>query len=325
MPIKKIFFPIVIILTLFLTSWHIEGHAQINRLRRKLDEKIDRKIEQKAEELADRILDKALEGDSTDMSNRSDDSTRFDRLRNMPFGEADYDATIEPQDGDQIYEVEPNEFTGSLTITTESFKKNGKPQDGSPFVMEMSIIAYQFAMETPTEDKSNETSVTVFDSRTRKIATKIDGKEGKQAIIIKIPSTAFDVEDEDMANGDYTIKATGATKTVEGYLCKEYRYDSDDYEGLVWIAEDFPINYAKLFGTVTFNNSKNGNSQTYENIFPSDGAPIESYSTNKKTGEKSSWKISNIREGQVNEELFSLKGYPARDMSKFSDMLKGKN
>ncbi|MEL6135478.1 MAG: DUF4412 domain-containing protein, partial [Bacteroidota bacterium] len=130
--------------------------------------------------------------------------------------------------------------------------------------------------------------------------------------------TLDDDEASDEPQGE--VSATGRTNMIEGYRCKEYKYEDKETIGYTWMAEDFPLNYGELFGFVNFSNTKNGNSGNYSDVYDMTGSPLESISTNKKTGEKFVWKMRNIQIGVVDKDLFSLEGYEAMDMSRFSDL-----
>ncbi|MEL6696164.1 MAG: DUF4412 domain-containing protein [Bacteroidota bacterium] len=315
--------PLIACLLFCLLGMTPTSHAQFDRLKRKVDQAMDRAVDKKAEEAADKVLEKTLDkifqmdGKSSSDSTSNDSSETAEEKLNKLFNTST-NVTIEPVEGEDYSQIEPSSFIGTFEMVTELYKKN-KLQKGYPQTNTMSIDAYQFAMQTRDPEKPDEIMTVIFDRRTRKVATKIE--TDKQAFVAKIPRMKITVEDEEATEAKGEVRATGRSKTIEGYRCDEYIYEDDEVISYVWVAEDFPLNYGELFGFMNFSNDKNGNATSYDDIYPTSGAPLESTTTEKKSGEKSIWRIKNLQSNVIKTELFSLEGYETTDVSRFSDLL----
>jgi len=56
---------------------------------------------------------------------------------------------------------------------------------------------------------------------------------------------------------DFDISATGKTKTILGYNCKEYKMSSDNINATVWVTKDVDIRFPSTFHSVKKNKSNN--------------------------------------------------------------------
>lgn len=79
---------------------------------------------------------------------------------------------------------------------------------------------------------------------------KSDGQNIKMGISLKTDDTYTEAPDID-------IKATGNTKTILGYNCKEYEMNGKDMTATIWVTKDVDIRFPSTFHSVKKNKSNN--------------------------------------------------------------------
>ena len=95
------------------------------------------------------------------------------------------------------------------------------------------------------------------------------------------------LEEAEASWADYSFDATGKTKKVAGYTCKEYRASGPDGEALIYTTNSLPVNWMEALS--------NGFGDQMPNAFASDypagmeGSMLESRSTDAKTGDVITW------------------------------------
>lgn len=83
---------------------------------------------------------------------------------------------------------------------------------------------------------------TVVDFDDEKIYTFIDDKKGKTLITMRLPIDDF----SKVAEG-VSVTTTGKTKTINGFLCKEYTIKSTEIEGTAWVTDVAGVTINKSF------------------------------------------------------------------------------
>ena len=68
-----------------------------------------------------------------------------------------------------------------------------------------------------------------------------DGK--KTAITLTLPGFEVQVDDEEIAEGNYTFEKTGKTKMIAGYRCVQYRGETEENSGDIWTSEDLQFDF----------------------------------------------------------------------------------
>jgi hypothetical protein len=66
---------------------------------------------------------------------------------------------------------------------------------------------------------------------------------------------SFKTEDDDSESPEFEIKATGNTKTILGYNCKEYKMTGKDITATIWVTKDVDIR----FPSTLYSDKKNQN------------------------------------------------------------------
>jgi hypothetical protein len=87
--------------------------------------------------------------------------------------------------------------------------------------------------------------------------------------------------------GDYSFKATGKTKKVAGYTCKEYKAEGPDGEAWMYASDAVEVNWMKAMAS-GFGNQMPA---AFNEAYPAgmQGSMLESRSTDAKTGKVSTW------------------------------------
>lgn len=206
--------------------------------------------------------------------------------------------------------VTPSEFIGSFTMEVTGYKK-GKVDEKSSMKVDYYFDEYKMAL-APTLDKKEKTTM-IFDRRDKSMTTLIDKDGEKSGMKMKMPKLKLDqMRGDKDADTEFSYERTGETKTIDGYQCRKYLMEGEDYKGYAWVAEDFAIDFSSLFSFIDFGNKKNN-----PNAFSLDevnGFPLESHIEFKDKKESVDTKIKNIQSGQVDAAVFDTSDYNIMDL-----------
>ena len=90
---------------------------------------------------------------------------------------------------------------------------------------------------------------TVVDFNLMQMITFIESGDSKMATVYSIQEDEI-TRGKALAQESPEFKATGNTKEILGYSCKEFKLTSTELKGLVWLAEDIDINLTKSFNAL---------------------------------------------------------------------------
>ncbi|MEM9987672.1 MAG: DUF4412 domain-containing protein, partial [Bacteroidota bacterium] len=206
--------------------------------------------------------------------------------------------------------LEPNDFIGSFILEYHQ-QKNGKPERGSPAQIAYYLDAYRFAIE-PKEDDTQ--TILIFHRDEKKVTQKVVSKKGeKTATITPMLNIKVSVEDQDVANGEFEMEATGRSKTIQGYTCEEYRVETPDEVTLCWISPDLNLDWRKIAPFVQAKGPK-GTIQP-NNLYGLSGLTLEAHTQGKNGDWSTDYYLKNLVIGELDPETFSLEGYSVTDLS----------
>lgn len=210
---------VLIIITICFTS---NAEAQIwKKLTKKAEKAVERTLGKKVEEKAERETDKAF--DST--FNNSKASRKKNKKKNANlFG---------------MSNVSPEKTYAFSHKYVMQIKDDKKP---------VSIAYYlnntdnYIGFEIP--DMKDKT-FSVMDLEKEVMFMLMDNKGDKTLMAMNL--NLNQVTNNAIEETDYSITATGNTKTILGYMCKEYNVKGKDSYGTVWITKDAGVSFSKSF------------------------------------------------------------------------------
>ncbi len=105
------------------------------------------------------------------------------------------------------------------------------------------------------DKKIKEDHFTVFDIDKEAMFTfmESEGKKMKMAIDFKLDETIDDTSNKT----SFDIKATGNTKNIIGYNCKEYKVTGEDITATIWVTKEVDIRFPSTFYNVKQNKNNN--------------------------------------------------------------------
>ena len=306
-------FPIILLLAIFCgIPTEIQAQFGVQRkVKRKVGQRVDRKIDEAIDGALDNIFKKKKKEvedaaeDTPDVEVKDDGEVIID-----PDGE---EVSVTFEDDDTIDEVVPSTATGSFSMEVSEFKK-GKIQKNYPMTMTYHIDTYRFATEIDYQEDDMEGMVTIYDRQTRKTTMKTIKNGEKTAMITKMPRVKVGVSKKAIDEGKYTVTETGNTKTIEGYLCKEYLIETEDEITKAWMSEKILLDLASMSDLVRVKNAQ-GAMTNYNNVYKINGFMLEAHTEIKGKNITRDVYIRDLKMGQVDDNIFSTEGYQVTDVS----------
>ncbi|MDP5171548.1 MAG: DUF4412 domain-containing protein, partial [Bacteroidia bacterium] len=231
--------------TAFLLISGLSAQSIADRLARKMEQVAEQKAGEKIGQKLEEKFGKAMEdlynmGDSSGTTIRVED----DRVIMTDENGDEVELTTEADDT-QPSEVIASEFIGSFVMETTEYK-GGKVKKDFPMSIHYFIDSYNLAFQVENKEEAAQ-SIMIFDRRSRKVTTKMIDEDGnKTAMIMPMMRVKAKVKSEDVESSEFSVTATGKTKTIEGFLCKEYQIETEEESATAWVTEEWDFNYAIL-------------------------------------------------------------------------------
>lgn len=209
------------ILIIMLVCITTNTNAQIlKKLGKKAEKAVERTLEKKVEDKAERETDKAF--DSTFNKERK---SKKEKKSNSRFS----NSNIQPASN--------YSFTNEYVLQIENAKR--------PTILTYYLSNNGDYFGTSLPDNGGMNMINVMDLKKKTMFMFMDNNGTKNRM-----SMSLDIED--MATNaaedtNYSIKLTGNTKTILGYLAKEYEVKGTDMYGTVWITEQAGVTFSKAF------------------------------------------------------------------------------
>jgi hypothetical protein len=186
---------------------------------------------------------------------------------------------------------------------------------GSQYKMEIAIQGDKTAMKPLIETGSDQQMHFMFDYGKMEQTTFIESNGQKYAMVGKLPITDAMMTEEEI-DKKIKITHTDETKTISGYKCKKTILSSKDMTSEVWTTDEIEFGSDDIFRTLqSYNGSKGKRNDFVDKHAGVSGFPILIEAEGKKASESMTMTISDIREGAVNEALFSTNGYQVIDQN----------
>lgn len=284
-----------------------------------IGDRLVRRVERAAEAAAERKIGEALERKASEIFYKvysaGDDSTTIrvedDRVIMTDNQGQEVELTAEAPD-EAPTEVKPSSFIGSFQIEVKEYNGDRLKKD-YPLTLSYFFDSYQFAFQVPADNGAE--TIMIIDRRTRKITNKITDENGnKTAMIMPMLRVKTTVQDNGAPDGDFTLRPTGNTRTIEGFLCKEYAFEDEDQTGTLWVTEEWNFDYSIFSDVVQAKNASTGQLTNWGTAAGISGVVLESRMQDKRGNEVQEFFLRNIRQGR-NDEVFSTAGYEVSDMS----------
>jgi GLPGLI family protein len=136
-------------------------------------------------------------------------------------------------------------------------------------------------------------------------------------------SVTEEVVDAANSQESLKIKTTNEYKTIEGYKCRKYIYESEDAVSILWITKDINMNYLDYNQAMyqAFSNSKSTQGNAFEQA-GMNGMLIQNHMIPKQNKQDECiMTFKNIKLGNVPDAMFSTTGYEVMKMPSFQDMM----
>ena len=153
-------------------------------------------------------------------------------------------------------------FTSSMKMDVETVDSASAEVNKGLYAFYFDKKSQNFAMEFEVvnqETGQKEKSLMIFDHKNKAMLILSDKEGEKSGIAMNFePDSVQQAEgkdeiaesasQEDLSAYNMYYKATGKTKEVLGYTCKEYVYESPEGKVSLWATNDIKYNYSDAFG-----------------------------------------------------------------------------
>ena len=151
------------------------------------------------------------------------------------------------------------DFTSSMKMEMQATDSLGKKSDKILYTSSFDKNSKNFAMEfegTDQESKEKQKSLMIFDYKNWAMLI-LGGKSGEKSGIamqmakdstVEKPTQETQQDQKDLSEANMYYKATGRTKTIAGYNCKEYTYENTKGKGEIWATNDVAFDYSSAYG-----------------------------------------------------------------------------
>lgn len=308
-----------LIFAIGLSSTPLEAQINIGRkVKRKVNDRVDRKVDDAIDDALDGLFKKKkAEAEETAEAEDVEVTTNENGEVVIDSDGENVIVSVEEDDSEPV-EVEPVEQTGRWTMEVSEYKK-GKLKKDMPARITYHIDTYKFASEIHAANEDVDEVISIYDRRDRKVTMKSVKDGEKTAFITKMPRIKVGVSKKAVQEGEFTVKPTGQSKSIEGYLCKEYKIDSSDEITYAWITEELIFDIRAMNDLVQVKD-QNGMMTDYSNVYNITGFMLEAHTEIKGKDETRDFFVRDIHVGDVDPEIFSLDGYEITDMSSMGSM-----
>lgn len=155
------------------------------------------------------------------------------------------------------------DFTSSMSMEMQATDSLGKKSDKVLYTTYFDKNSKSFAMEFEGVDKQSgkkQNSLMIFDYKNWAMLILGDkGNNEKSGIAMQMAKdSSIEAQQnkpvsetqthQDLSSANMYYKATGRTKTIAGYSCKEYVYENTEGKGEIWATNDVVFDYSTAYG-----------------------------------------------------------------------------
>ena len=283
-----------------------------NRVNWRLNREADKKVDEAVDEALNKLLTKEKEeAEAGAEENQGEEAAvEVNEAGEMTVKDEAGEVTLSVEKSEQDEAIVASDFTGSFTMEVDEYKK-GKQKKDMPVRIRYHLDAYQVAFEV-MDEKSNTTII--IDRKNRKMTTKTDDGEEKTATIMPMLKIKVSIDTEEWEEMDVKVTPTGKTRTIEGYLCQEYRVETEEEVTLAWMTEELDLDFSTFMDMVAIQGKAGQNAEQFGNIYGLKGMMLESHTEIKGKDEERHTYLKDIRTGSNDPGVFSLEGYQVNDL-----------
>lgn len=152
-------------------------------------------------------------------------------------------------------------FTSSMSMEMQATDSLGKKSDKIFYTNYFDKNSRNFAMEFEGADKQSgkkQKSLMIFDYKNWAMLILGDKENNEKSGIAMQMAKDTSVEAQqkkpvsethkDLSSANMHYKATGRTKIIAGYSCKEYVYENTEGKGEIWATNDVVFDYSTAYG-----------------------------------------------------------------------------
>ncbi|PHR69744.1 MAG: hypothetical protein COA67_10110 [Lutibacter sp.] len=223
----------ITLLTVFLLCFTGTSNAQLFK-----------KIGKKIENAAEKTLERKVEQKATKETEKAFDSTFNKKRGNKTKTSLPGFSKVEPAEGYTFkHKVEMQMKTGKDLMNLNYYL----PSSGDYFGMAVK------------DEKIKGDFMMVYDINREAMFTFMESGGHKMKMGISFKTD--DIDTEDLV---YEIRATGNTKTILGYNCKEYKMNGKDMTATIWVTKEVDIRFpSTLYST---DKNKNNNQEWMKDL-----------------------------------------------------------
>jgi len=209
-------------------------------------------------------------------------------------------------------------FDTRFDVKIEEFDKSGKLKNANEMTMlvkdgtqNLAVLIEQEGINTEMVfDVENENIITLMNTGGQKMATTTSLKRGQ---LEQKMTDNMDADNDDMGEMPKFTK-TGATKTISGYSCDEYKVENiDEKDGSTmtyWLTDEAEIDWVRSMSNMSGLNKQMAD-VSFETGYPEDGSIIQMVVT-EKNGNYTTLTVTDIEQDQ--DITISTKGYTFMNM-----------
>lgn len=233
-------------LFLFALCFTTQADAQLfKKLGKKIGKVAEKTIEKKVEEKTEKETNKAF--DSTFNNGSNNKKTKKGKSKKSPFGMSN------------VAPAETYTFSHKYTMQINDGKNT------TDLVYYLTQHDQYLGFKIP-DDRQN--TFTVMDMSKKTMFMFMEHKGNKTQMAMNM--SFDDLADDAIEESNYSITPTGKTKTILGYLAKEYDVKGKDMYGTIWVTTQADITFTKLYSKAK---TKKGLDQMWLKMV--DGLPLE--------------------------------------------------
>jgi hypothetical protein len=153
-------------------------------------------------------------------------------------------------------------YTSSMSMEMEGTDSLGKKWDKVLYTTYFDKVSKSFAMEFEAKDpetQQKQKSLMIFDYKNWAMLILADKGSEKSGIAMQLTPDSAIIEQqnkpeaapqkqEDISALNMYYKPTGRTKSIAGYKCKEYVYETPQGKAEVWATNDVVYDYSNAYG-----------------------------------------------------------------------------
>lgn len=148
-------------------------------------------------------------------------------------------------------------FTSSMSMEMQSTDSLGKKSEKVLYTTSFDKNSRNFAMEFEGKDKESgqkQNSLMIFDYKNWAMLILGDKNGSKSGMAMEMAKDSVqkqptqETKKQDLSNYNTYYKATGRTKTIAGYSCKEYLYENPEAKSEIWATNDVAFDYSSAYG-----------------------------------------------------------------------------